>query len=190
MIAAAGCRKKVRSQYGNTRDARCGGIRTAAARHPGRADPGEIRRISAARWEAFPAWRAVNADNYADTEGRCRRCGAGTGSGGITRCDSYCDCDCDCDCSFGFGFGCGEGAARAVPLPAHSQHIDWHDCTLGPDDTAGRKLDAAGARCAYLTVPLDYTDPGGRTITVALSATPAPSTPEPNEYTTSGPTPA
>ncbi|GCB48998.1 hypothetical protein SNL152K_6328 [Streptomyces sp. NL15-2K] len=55
----------------------------------------------------------------------------------------------------------------------YAQRIDWHDCALGPDDTTGRKLDAAGARCADLTVPLDYTDPGGRTITVALSRLPA-----------------
>ncbi|MEU5959124.1 alpha/beta fold hydrolase [Streptomyces sp. NPDC047525] len=50
-----------------------------------------------------------------------------------------------------------------------TQDVDWHDCTLGPDDTTGRKLDAAGAQCADLTVPLDYTDPGGRTLTVAIS---------------------
>ncbi|MEV0115804.1 alpha/beta fold hydrolase [Streptomyces sp. NPDC050844] len=51
----------------------------------------------------------------------------------------------------------------------HGQAVDWHDCTLGPDDTTGKKLDAAGAQCADLTVPLDYGDPGGRTITVAVS---------------------
>ncbi|MFI6382858.1 alpha/beta fold hydrolase [Streptomyces sp. NPDC050658] len=51
----------------------------------------------------------------------------------------------------------------------YGQSIDWHDCARGPDDTTGRKLDDAGARCADLTVPLDYTDPGGRTLTVAVS---------------------
>ena len=67
-------------------------------------------------------------------------------------------------------------AAAAEPVGLgrfYSQHIDWHDCTLGPDDTTGQQLDAAGARCADFIVPLDYTRPGGRTITVALSRLPA-----------------
>ncbi|MET8825675.1 alpha/beta fold hydrolase [Streptomyces sp. NPDC004610] len=51
----------------------------------------------------------------------------------------------------------------------YSQTIDWHSCALGPDDTTGQELDAAGARCADLTVPLDYADPEGRTLTVAVS---------------------
>lgn len=63
-------------------------------------------------------------------------------------------------------------AAAAEPVGLgryYSQHIDWHDCALGSSDTQGRKLDAAGVRCADLTVPLDYSDPGGRTIRVAVS---------------------
>jgi pimeloyl-ACP methyl ester carboxylesterase len=40
---------------------------------------------------------------------------------------------------------------------------------LGPDDTTGKELEQAGARCAGVTVPLDYADPGGRTLTVAIS---------------------
>jgi pimeloyl-ACP methyl ester carboxylesterase len=40
---------------------------------------------------------------------------------------------------------------------------------LGPDDTTGEELEQAGARCADVTVPLDYSAPGGRTITVAIS---------------------
>ncbi|MEV5205170.1 alpha/beta fold hydrolase [Streptomyces sp. NPDC053720] len=51
----------------------------------------------------------------------------------------------------------------------YDQRIDWHTCALGPDDEPGQALDAAGADCADITVPLDYTDPGGRTITVAVS---------------------
>ncbi len=39
----------------------------------------------------------------------------------------------------------------------------------GPDDTTGKELEEAGAKCADVTVPLDYADPGGRTITVAIS---------------------
>ncbi|MFC8125631.1 alpha/beta fold hydrolase [Streptomyces sp. NPDC057302] len=51
----------------------------------------------------------------------------------------------------------------------HAQDINWHDCALGPDDTTGHKLDAAGAQCADLTVPLDYSDLDGRTLTIAVS---------------------
>ncbi|CAL9347466.1 hypothetical protein SUDANB178_00397 [Streptomyces sp. enrichment culture] len=51
----------------------------------------------------------------------------------------------------------------------HRQHVTWHGCALGPDDDSGRELDAAGADCADITVPLDYSAPGGRTISVALS---------------------
>ena len=43
--------------------------------------------------------------------------------------------------------------------------IDWHGCE--PD------LAAIGARCGELTVPLNYQDPAGRTISVALAMRPA-----------------
>ncbi|WP_338775841.1 alpha/beta hydrolase [Streptomyces sp. DG1A-41] len=55
----------------------------------------------------------------------------------------------------------------------HHQHLTWKSCVLGPDDTTGKELEQAGARCADVTVPLDYSDPGGRTITVAISRIPA-----------------
>ncbi|MGA5129964.1 alpha/beta hydrolase [Streptomyces olivoreticuli] len=51
----------------------------------------------------------------------------------------------------------------------HRQRLDWGSCVKGPDDTMGRGLEKAGAQCADVTVPLDYADPGGRTITVAIS---------------------
>ncbi|MBR8640101.1 alpha/beta fold hydrolase [Streptomyces tuirus] len=51
----------------------------------------------------------------------------------------------------------------------HDQRLTWKSCVLGPDDTTGKELEQAGARCADVTVPLDYSDPGGRTITVAIS---------------------
>ncbi|MFI5771213.1 hypothetical protein ACIA74_22220 [Streptomyces sp. NPDC051658] len=63
-------------------------------------------------------------------------------------------------------------ATTADPDPLarfHGQHVDWHACTVGAGDELGQKLDAAGADCADITVPLDYADPGGRTITVAIS---------------------
>ncbi|MDV9187697.1 alpha/beta hydrolase [Streptomyces sp. SR27] len=61
-------------------------------------------------------------------------------------------------------------AADPDPLARfHGRHVDWHACALGADDEVGRALDAAGADCADITVPLDYADPGGRTISVAVS---------------------
>ncbi|MFT2017223.1 alpha/beta hydrolase [Streptomyces sp. 796.1] len=51
----------------------------------------------------------------------------------------------------------------------YDQRPQWKSCVLGPDDAVGRELAAAGAHCADLTVPLDYTRPDGRTITVAIS---------------------
>jgi pimeloyl-ACP methyl ester carboxylesterase len=53
------------------------------------------------------------------------------------------------------------------------QVISWHDCRLGPGDDIGASLDAVGGRCGEIQVPLDYTRPAGRTITVALSRRPA-----------------
>jgi pimeloyl-ACP methyl ester carboxylesterase len=60
--------------------------------------------------------------------------------------------------------------AASDPLARyHHQRLDWKSCVLGPDDTAGKELQQAGARCADVTVPLDYSRPDGRTITVAIS---------------------
>lgn len=68
-------------------------------------------------------------------------------------------------------------AAAAEPAPAtadplaryHHQRLIWKSCVLGPDDATGKELEQAGAQCADVTVPLDYADPHGRTITVAIS---------------------
>jgi pimeloyl-ACP methyl ester carboxylesterase len=51
--------------------------------------------------------------------------------------------------------------------------IAWHTCQTGPGDQAGAQLDAVGAKCGTVTVPLDYRDPGGRTISVAVAWRPA-----------------
>ncbi|WP_405446235.1 alpha/beta fold hydrolase [Streptomyces erythrochromogenes] len=64
----------------------------------------------------------------------------------------------------GLAPGGGDGLDRY-----HRQRLDWGSCAKGPDDTAGRDLDRAGVSCADVTVPLDYADPRGRTITVAVS---------------------
>ena len=62
--------------------------------------------------------------------------------------------------------------AEATPDPLaryHHQRLTWKSCVLGPQDTTGEELRQAGARCADVTVPLDYSDPGGPTISVAIS---------------------
>ncbi|WP_242882458.1 alpha/beta hydrolase [Actinomadura litoris] len=75
----------------------------------------------------------------------------------------------------------GAAAMSAVSAPSatahtkndlsrfYQQRLGWKACTQGPDDEVGKELDKAGARCADVTVPLDYADPGGRTITVGIS---------------------
>lgn len=61
------------------------------------------------------------------------------------------------------------GTAPGPLARYHQQLLVWKSCVLGPQDTTGKELRQAGARCADVTVPLDYSDPGGRTITVAIS---------------------
>ncbi|MEV5508167.1 alpha/beta fold hydrolase [Streptomyces orinoci] len=62
------------------------------------------------------------------------------------------------------------GDGGTGPLARYQgQHLTWKSCVLGPSDDTGKELQRAGAQCADVTVPLDYADPGGRTITVALS---------------------
>lgn len=56
-----------------------------------------------------------------------------------------------------------------VAQAAQTDEIRWHKCQTGPEDELGRQLDEAGADCGEIQVPLDYSDPGGRTITVAMS---------------------
>ena len=63
----------------------------------------------------------------------------------------------------------GTGAASAGLDRFYRQHLAWHQCQQGPQDTDGQFLDQSGAQCAEATVPLDYARPAGRTITVALS---------------------
>src|SRR6185503_9430548 len=47
--------------------------------------------------------------------------------------------------------------------------VAWHGCSTGPGDDLGAVLDAAGAQCGEVPVPVDYRRQHGRTITVALS---------------------
>jgi pimeloyl-ACP methyl ester carboxylesterase len=69
------------------------------------------------------------------------------------------------------------GGAVAAPSAAsaggldryYKQRLAWRTCVQGPDDEVGKELDKAGARCADVTVPLDYARPRGRTIKIAIS---------------------
>ncbi|WP_214322793.1 alpha/beta hydrolase [Nonomuraea sediminis] len=61
-------------------------------------------------------------------------------------------------------------AQAATPMDRfHHQTITWRACTTGPDDRVGKTLDAAGAQCATVLVPMDYRRPDGRTVSVAIS---------------------
>src|SRR5438045_2552050 len=59
----------------------------------------------------------------------------------------------------------GHGAADGLAHPT----IAWHDCTTVTDPAQRASLQAAGAQCGELSVPLDYARPQGRRISVALS---------------------
>jgi len=60
-------------------------------------------------------------------------------------------------------------ATAASLATAPHQVLDWHACATGPDDAIGKELDDHGGQCAEITVPMDYTRPDGRRITVAIS---------------------
>ncbi|GAB3401676.1 alpha/beta hydrolase [Flindersiella endophytica] len=65
------------------------------------------------------------------------------------------------------------GPGVAGPDRYAHQKIDWKKCQLNADDEVGKELDQAGAQCADITVPLDYSRPSGPAITVAISRLPA-----------------
>ncbi|MDT0345203.1 alpha/beta hydrolase [Streptomyces litchfieldiae] len=60
------------------------------------------------------------------------------------------------------------GAAPAAPPSTGPSGIGWEDCGEGHEELA-----AAGAQCALITVPLDYTNPAGDTVGIAISRIPA-----------------
>ncbi|MFE4331719.1 alpha/beta hydrolase [Streptomyces sp. NPDC056831] len=67
----------------------------------------------------------------------------------------------------GLGLTCllaGTVPASAAPATPSHQRLVW-----GPCSPQQQELNEAGAQCAKVTVPLDYSDPGGRTIRIAVS---------------------
>ncbi len=67
----------------------------------------------------------------------------------------------------------GQLAASAPAVAARAQRLTWHRC---PEVTIGAPSPGR-LQCASLQVPLNYADPGGRKITLALSEVPATSPP-------------
>ncbi|MEV6771051.1 alpha/beta hydrolase [Nocardia sp. NPDC051030] len=62
--------------------------------------------------------------------------------------------------------GCSESSEETKSEPTldrfYSQPLNWKSCEV-------EELDKAGAQCADVTVPLNYQEPEGKTITVAIS---------------------
>ncbi|MFI6317671.1 alpha/beta hydrolase [Nonomuraea sp. NPDC050556] len=56
-------------------------------------------------------------------------------------------------------------AAQAAPTPP----VRWQSCATGSGDQLGKQLDAAGAQCATVQVPMDYRKPEGRSLSIAIS---------------------
>ncbi|GHH36946.1 alpha/beta hydrolase [Streptomyces candidus] len=84
----------------------------------------------------------------------------------------------DAGTAAGPGFRASTGQASHAPTGNGSwssldryyrQRPDWGSCARSTQDAAGRAMDGTGLQCAALSVPLDYADPGGRTITLAVS---------------------
>ncbi|TDE30223.1 alpha/beta hydrolase [Actinomadura sp. 6K520] len=64
-------------------------------------------------------------------------------------------------------------AVESSTPPAAVSPPDWKRCTGLPKPAPGLAKPPAGFRCATLKVPLDYADPSGRKIDIALLKTPA-----------------
>ncbi|GAA1562709.1 hypothetical protein GCM10009678_52140 [Actinomadura kijaniata] len=60
-------------------------------------------------------------------------------------------------------------SSAGAPARFHDQSITWRGCQLDAADEVGKALDAAGAQCAQVTVPVDYGRPDGPTTTVAVT---------------------
>lgn len=68
--------------------------------------------------------------------------------------------------------GCGtdaESPVRGLPNALWDQVIGWHDCRTGPEDEIGARLAAVGAECGEFQAPLDYADPGGPALSIAVA---------------------
>ncbi|WP_330180691.1 alpha/beta hydrolase [Nocardia sp. NBC_01503] len=67
--------------------------------------------------------------------------------------------------------GCASGppTARGLPARLQGQVIGWHDCRTGADDEIGGRLAAAGAQCGEFLAPVNYDDPGGASLSIAVA---------------------
>lgn len=62
----------------------------------------------------------------------------------------------------------------ALPSRLQGQSITWHDCRTGAEDEVGERLAAAGAQCGEFRAPLNYADPAGQSVTIAVARRAAP----------------
>ncbi|WP_067722245.1 alpha/beta hydrolase [Nocardia yamanashiensis] len=65
--------------------------------------------------------------------------------------------------------GCDPAAGDSLPEWMRGQVITWRDCRNGAEDEVGAKLAADGAQCGEFRAPLNYADPAGKTITIAVA---------------------
>ncbi|MFI6041455.1 hypothetical protein ACIA8C_07455 [Nocardia sp. NPDC051321] len=75
-------------------------------------------------------------------------------------------------CDSGTGIPCGTASNEtptALPTQLRNQSITWHDCRTGPDDELRTRLASADPRCGEFQVPLNYADPTGPAITIAVA---------------------
>jgi pimeloyl-ACP methyl ester carboxylesterase len=62
-----------------------------------------------------------------------------------------------------------DGAADGRLARFEQQKIDWHRCKTDAKDEIGKQLEAVKAKCAEITVPLNYRKPNGRTVKVSIA---------------------
>ncbi|MBT2526382.1 alpha/beta fold hydrolase [Streptomyces sp. ISL-99] len=67
------------------------------------------------------------------------------------------------------GLLAGTVPAAAAPSPSRSPFHPHQRLAWGPCSAAQKELNEAGAQCAKVTVPLDYSRPQGRTVQIAVS---------------------
>lgn len=66
-----------------------------------------------------------------------------------------------------------EQEPSGLPTGSREQRIAWHACAVGDSDPIGARLTAVGAECGEFPVPVDYSNPDGATITIAVARRPA-----------------
>ena len=63
----------------------------------------------------------------------------------------------------------GDGGADGRLARFEQQKIGWHRCKTDAKDEIGKQLEKVKAKCAEITVPLNYRKPHGRTVKVSIA---------------------